>query len=242
MQWKRILFYLLINVVISASTMLIVLNVWESKHAAALEQAALPLVIPTAEPVNNSPQVPVPTAAPSIPLQPYKVQPDETISEIALAFDIDIETLLEINGKMDADSIGVGEVIYVPAPTEASAQDTQAPQANTDTPLADDGVGQIKIESVIGVGDLATERIVLKNIGQGRQLLTGWQLLDEQGNIYTFSQTNLYENGAMILSTRAGSDTALELFWGLSDAAWEIGEVVTLINADGLEIDNYQIP
>jgi len=242
MKWKRILYYLLINVVISASTMLIVLNVWERKHITALEQAALPVVLPAPELANDVSQVAEPTAAPTVALQPHKVQPDETFLEIALLYDIDVETLLELNGKMDADSLGVGEIIYVPILAEEQPGASSAPQGTQDSSLVDSDVGKIKIDSVIGVNDLATERVVLKNIGEGRQSLAGWQLLDEDGNIYTFSQTNLYENGAMILSTRLGIDTVLELFWGLSDAAWQIGEIVTLINTDGIEVDQYQIP
>jgi len=242
MQWKRILYYLLINVVISASTMLIVLNFWERTHSAALEQAALPIVLPSPVLANDVSAGAEPTAAPSIALQPHKVQQDETFLEIALAYDIDVETLLELNGKTDADSLGAGEIIYVPILTEEPPIATFAPQGTQDLAPGDNGAGKIKIDSVIGVGDLATERIVLKNIGEGRQSLAGWQLHDGDGNIYTFSQTNLYDNGAVILNTRVGSDTALELFWGLSDPAWQIGEVVRLINAVGIEIDQYQIP
>ena len=72
--------------------------------------------------------------------------------------------------------------------------------------------------------------------------MAGWQLLDADGKFYVFSQSTLYGNGAITLNTRSDVDTSLELFWGLSEAVWQVGEIVTLIDASGKEVDRYQIP
>lgn len=245
MQWKRIFYYLLINVVISASTTLIVLNVWERTHNEALEQAALLIAMPSPGAANDASQAFELTDVPSVALQPYTVQPDETLSEIALAYDIDVEDLLALNGKTDADSIGAGETIYVPAATDEPLEATsvaQVSQATQGSTLEVSGEGKIIINLVVGIGDLSTERIVLKNIGNSKQSLEGWHLSDEGGNSYAFGKVTLYDGGEMRVNTRADVDTSIDLYWGLSDAVWQIGEVVTLIDARGEEVDRYQIP
>jgi len=242
MQFKRVIFYLLINIVISASTMLIVLNFWERTHIEAQEQAELSEIIPSQGVASDSTFANVPAFEPSIDLQPHKVQPNETLSEIAQAYGVDVETILELNGKTNADSLGTGEIIYVPA---ATYEMPEATDVSEDSPTADMNVitnNEIKIDSVIGVADLGTERVVLVNKGDGRTSMAGWELIDADGNIYPFSQTTLYGNGAITVNTRSDTDTSLELFWGLSGAIWESGEIVTLFDSHGNEVDRYQIP
>ncbi|MBE9524091.1 MAG: lamin tail domain-containing protein [Chloroflexi bacterium] len=242
MGWKRVLYYLIINVVISASTMLIVLKVWESTHDGAAVQAALPVGMPSPQAVSDIPVAYTPTDEPSIALQPHKVQADETLGEIAQIYGVDVETLLELNGKTNADSLGAGEIIYVPVATHELPEATSVPD-NTSAPSVEvNNDTDIKIDSVIGVGDLGTERVVLKNMGETRTSMDGWQLQDADGNIYIFSQATLYGNGAITLNTRSNVDTSLELFWGLSEAAWQVGEFVTLFDVNGSEVDRYQIP
>jgi hypothetical protein len=170
------------------------------------------------------------------------VQPDETLSEIAQAYGVDVETILQLNGKTDADSLGTGEIIYVPVPTDELPEATSVSQITQPSSLEIINDGDIKIDLVVGVGDFGTERVVLKNISDGRQSMAGWQLRDNDGNVYVFSQATLYGQGAITLNTRSSVDTSLELFWGLSEAVWQLGEVVTLFDALGEEVDRYQIP
>ncbi len=242
MQWKRVIYYLLINVVVSASTVLIVLTIWERTHNSALEQTVPPIVVPSPGVEMEVSQSIAPTDLPSMALQPHQVQPDETLSEIAQAYGVDVETILQLNGKTDADSLGTGEIIYVPAPTHEPPEATSVSQITQPSGVEIISDGDIKIDSVIGVGDLGTERVVLKNISNGRQSMAGWQLRDNNGHTYVFSQATLYGQGAISLNTRSSVETSLELFWGLSEAAWQVGEVVTLFDAMGKEVDRYQIP
>ena len=72
--------------------------------------------------------------------------------------------------------------------------------------------------------------------------MAGWQLRDEDGNIYTFPQATLYENGQIVINTRVGSDNPLELFWGQAEAVWKSGEVATLYDAAGQVQSTFQIP
>ena len=87
MNFKRLFFYLLLNVIVSATAVLIVLNLWERVNRpeiATPEPAGLlPTVIASAIPPTNTP-IPEPTMA----LRPYQVEEGETLGEIALQFGI----------------------------------------------------------------------------------------------------------------------------------------------------------
>ncbi|MBC8508992.1 MAG: LysM peptidoglycan-binding domain-containing protein [Chloroflexi bacterium] len=240
MQWKRLTLYLLINVVVSAITTIIVLTLWERAHQNEFDRATAQVVMPTVAPTEDVRPL-EPTLMPTIPLQAHQVRSGETLGDIALEYDVTVEELMEINGLTDADALGTGQVVYVPEQGTASASDETPP-----TPVPDQGSspseGQIEIVSVVGVGDLNTERLVLGEAGGGKHALAGWQLHDEDGNVYTFPQATLYENGQIVINTRVGLDNPLELYWGLSDPVWGSGEFATLYDATGQPQAIYQIP
>ena len=112
MQLKRFIYFLLINVFVSIITTLIVLSIWDRTHR---------IETPASESLAELPELILPTLTPEIvseptqALQTYQVTTGETLSEIALAFDVSVEDLLEINGFDDPDAIGTGTVIFIPA-------------------------------------------------------------------------------------------------------------------------------
>ena len=87
MNFKRLFFYLLLNIIVSATTVLIVLNLWERANRVETvipePVSLLPTVIASAIPPTNAPS-PEPTLA----LRPYQVEEGETLGEIALQFGI----------------------------------------------------------------------------------------------------------------------------------------------------------
>jgi len=239
MQRKRIAYFLLLNVVVSALTTWVVLTVWDRTQRKAFERATSELVLPSPLPAEAAAAV-VATASPLPPLQPHQVRPGETLSDIALAYGVTVDELLAINGLSDADAVGANQVIYVPAEeTDIPEPDGQSPTAG---PVAVVSSGEIEIISVVGVGDLETERVLLGEKKGGKHALAGWQLRDEQGHIYTFPQATLYENGQIVVNTRAGVDNPLELFWGLDEPVWESGEMVTLYDDTGAVPATFQVP
>jgi hypothetical protein len=100
----------------------------------------------------------------------------------------------------------------------------------------------VKISSVVGAGNADSEIVVVKFEGQGQLDLASWQLKDEDGNIFKFPKITLYPNGAVQVHTAAGTDTVIDLYWGLADAVWKSGENARLFDAQGNLRAVYRVP
>jgi hypothetical protein len=100
----------------------------------------------------------------------------------------------------------------------------------------------IQIQNVFGVGDIANEVVQLKRAGNGDLWLTGWQLKDQNGHTFTFPKLLLNKDGAVLVYTHSGPDTVIELHWGLKNVVWRTGELVSLLDPQGILRASYQIP
>ena len=224
MQVKRLIYFILINVLVSAITTLVVLTIWDRSHQADRivgDTSSPQVVIPTATQNVVEPVEVIET--PRIELQAYQVSAGETLGEIAFAYDITLEELLALNGLTDPDSIGAGATIFVPI----SVQSTPNGEAQE---TGSEGGNQVDIVAVIGAGDLNSERVQLKGLGDVSLSLTGWRLQDEDGNVYTFPQITLFGNGAIDVYSSTGVDTVVALHWNSGEPIWETGETVTLLD------------
>jgi hypothetical protein len=142
----------------------------------------------------------------------------------------------------------------VPQTSSLAAQETQAAAASTpveppipvptatlpplDTPV-------IQILSVIGPGDLSQEVVLLRRLGEGNLRMTGWRLESSSGVKYVFAEQPeliLYKDGAVQIYSKAGTDTATEVYWNRTAPAWNSGETLKLIDPEGNERANYLIP
>jgi hypothetical protein len=179
---SHLFLYLLLNVIVSAATVLAVLLVWER-----VRQNELPPQVPTnPAPVETS-------GAPAAQVDPTATLP--------------------------------------PAPTPTTAQPSSGPL--------------IQITSVIGATDPQQEYVVLKRLGEGDLSLAGWQLRDEEGNVYIFPSSPeliLFKGGAVQVYTRVGNDTPAEVFWNRADPVWRPGEWVTLVDSLGSVQATFQVP
>jgi hypothetical protein len=99
----------------------------------------------------------------------------------------------------------------------------------------------IRIETVIGAGDLAVETVQLQRIGEDQLQLAGWWL-EGNGLKYTFPALTLNKNGSVRLYTRAGQNTVIELYWGLDRAAWKSGDTLAIYDSQGNQRAAYTIP
>jgi len=100
----------------------------------------------------------------------------------------------------------------------------------------------VKISSVVGAGNADSEIVVIKFEGDGKLDLTSWQLKDEDGNTFKFPQLILYPNGAVQVHTATGTDTVIDLYWGIGEAVWSSGENASLYDAQGNLRTVYRVP
>jgi hypothetical protein len=100
----------------------------------------------------------------------------------------------------------------------------------------------ITIRTIVGAGDLAVEYVEIINQGENPANLTAWQLLNEDGQTFTFPALILNSGGAIKVLSRAGTDTVIELYWQSDAPIWRAGETARLLNASGEVVASYSIP
>jgi len=259
-QTKRLLYYLLINVLVSACTTIVVLVVWDRTQAPVPlfsrrtplpeSVSSLPTTLSAAQTQATLPAQPpasTPTATQVQNVEPYQVQFGDTLGLIALKFDVSIEELLALNQILDPNSLPVGMVLYIPGTTEAppemppSPTGTSAPSIST-TPAGPQREAGVVINGVIGAGNLESERVFLTRTGDGELSLDGWELQDENGNVYVFPQLILFKDGGVNIWTTSGSPTVVDLYWGMAAPVWQPGERVTLRDAQGRLKAEFTVP
>ncbi len=127
-----------------------------------------------------------------------------------------------------------------PEPAAANPQPTSRPaKGNTPSPQQDI---PIQIASVVGAGTLEAEVVIIHYVGDGSLDLTNWQLKDEHGNLYLFPALTLVNDGAVQVHTASGTDTVVDLYWGMRDPVWKSGETASLFDAQGTLRAVYKVP
>ncbi|HEX7555884.1 MAG TPA: lamin tail domain-containing protein [Leptolinea sp.] len=179
--WKRLLFYLVLNAIVSAIATLTVLSVWDRNHRLNVQPVAQLAATVTQQAANN----------------------------LALS---------------------------TPSPIGSSSSIKTPPQ------LTPAGNGDVQIENVFGVGVLDTEVVLLKRSGDGELWVTGWRLEDENNHRYVFPELMLNKDGAIKVFTKTGTNSVVELHWGLKEPVWSTGELVSLLDQNGTVRATYRIP
>lgn len=223
--WKRLLFYLTLNVLVSACTILVVLFAWDQLRG-PLPRDLLPEALRFLAPQETSqtpgsPQL-FPTATPYTREQfiRYAWNEKDTLESVALAYQVSVEELAALNGVSTEKPPRPGDIVSIPA-------------------------ASVTIESVVAAGDLQFERVVLKHRGEGELVLDGWRLEDGSGNQFIFPQVPrlvLFKGGAVNVYTRSGANTVVDLYWGMPQAVWYSGATVVLRDAVGNVRFVYKIP
>lgn len=228
-SWKRLLFYLTLNILVSACTTFAVLFAWDQLYG-PLPRNLLPGAIEeltaqttaTPAPASTS-QVAEAQATPTEAFIVYQVISGDTFESIAAAHNISVDELVAVNGFTQSQPLGAGEVLRIPMhPT-----------------------GSVVIDSIIGAGDLDSERVLIKHAGGTELSLVGWRLEDERGNAFIFPRSPeliLYPGGAVNIHTKTGVNTVVDLFWGLDAPVWVSGTTVILRDAQGNVHAQYVVP
>jgi LysM repeat protein len=244
-SWKQYLIYLLLNAAISAFVVLLVLNIWDGRGREA-ESTPTPTVDVMALLASEVPTITATTAPTPTPVT-YMVRAGDTLTDIALMYEVPIEKLMAANDLSNPDALEAGTTLIIPveAPAEeadSSPPEDTAPLQSTDTPSAGAGSPSVSISGVEGAGNLDQETVRLQNSG-GEVSMAGWTLDDGGDNVYVFPALTFYAPGAVEVHTREGpADTAIDLYWGLDQAVWTPGTMIYLRDADGIVRSTFQIP
>ena len=250
MNFKRLLFYLIINVFVSSVTILLVLNIWDRSHRSETVElesiSMLPTVIATAIPPTNTPSL-----LATLAVRPYEVGPGETLSEIAMVFGVSIDQLLEINDLDNPDDLRVGMTLQIPMQGAIAQENNPASQDDspaesepvaTTTPPPEPENNIIKILTIVGINDLATEHLQIQSLNPEALSLEGWRLETNDGQVYYFPKITLFEHGAVDLYTRAGINSVVALYWGRSTPIFQSGDRAVIYDAEGNVQAVYSIP
>jgi hypothetical protein len=101
---------------------------------------------------------------------------------------------------------------------------------------------QLKINAVIGAGDLENERVIIEHIGSEDVSLSGWRLRDESGAEYRFPALVLHPGAEISVYSREGDDSANALYWDRQVSIWRSGEKVDLVDPNGKTQAAYTVP
>jgi LysM repeat protein len=165
----------------------------------------------------------------------HTVQAGDTISGLALQYDVPAEDIIAANQLDNPNFLQVGTSLVIPVGglPEATATFTPAPTA-TDTPipfeppsadmtataaaevgatatplptpLPSGGELAIQISEVLGAGQVEQERMIITNNGDRLADMQGWTLSDADGNQYTFPNFRLWPGGNVTVHTHIGQD------------------------------------
>lgn len=126
------------------------------------------------------------------------------------------------------------QIAATPAPTLPAPAATPIPPTATrpaPTPTAAPLIAPEKVAIVISninfPGQRQRESVVIANEGDTLDL-KGWTLSSPRGVVYTFGNVSLFKDNFINIYTTTGADIATDLFMNRADAAWQVGDVVTL--------------
>jgi hypothetical protein len=100
----------------------------------------------------------------------------------------------------------------------------------------------VEIVSIVGTGTLNAEWVIVRNAGGEPINLSSWQLKDTNRNVFTFPNLTLNTGGAVQIHTVSGTNTVIDLYWGLGDPVWQTGEEAQLLDPSGNVRAVYTVP
>lgn len=233
MTRKQMALILGANALIStAITLLLVLVILPALDRPADVATTATLDPKVAQRITDSASGPTPAPTPVV----HVVQSGDTISGLALRYDVPEEDIIAANNLENPNFLQVGTSLVIPigGVPQATATFTPAPTA-TDTPIpfeppsadmtataaAEAGATatdlptplpagsefQIEIGEVVAPGEVDREGVVITNVGEQLADMTSWTLADAQDNVYTFPNFRLWGNGSSAtVHTRIGQD------------------------------------
>lgn len=179
----------------------------------------------------------------------YVIQAGDTLGRLSTLYGVPLEDILLVNGLDNPNILQVGQEILIPVGGIPTPTPTATPTAVPNiapTPIPTEALSQgeviIQINEVVAPGVLNAEAVSIVNLGSRPVSLEGWQLSDAEGRNFVFPAITLFGDGAgILLHTEAGQSTALDLYWGLTEAIWQAGDSITLRDTNGTEQASFTV-
>ena len=227
MTRQQAIFLIVINAIVSALISLGIVYAaftWYPPGATVIQRIEVPVTVSAATPTRRA------TAL------TYIVQPGDTLAIIAARFNISLVALMQVNGMTNPNVLAAGQSITIP-PLELT------PTPSASRTLAATPLPVLKIAAIIRASSAQSvegEVVIIQNLG-ARVNLKGWQIVDLQGNYYVFPDFVLEANASVRLHTKAGLDTATDLYWGRAVPVWGLNDTATLKDRNGAVQESYTI-
>lgn len=141
--------------------------------------------------------------------------------------------------EIDNDLSAISLEIESSAISQTSAENNSPAEPTT---VFINGEYDVRIETIVGPGDLDVEYVEISNHSQGAVDMTGWQLIDNKGQAFTFPTIILNTDGDIKILSQTGINTVIELYWQSDTPIWESGETAHLLDGNGNTIASYSIP
>jgi LysM repeat protein len=145
-QVKRLIYIILLNIIVSAVTLLVILNLWERNHP-LMPGVSTPVVIyitstPPVQQTVISDQdgsnsvlptdtgviiASTPAATPAIKTIVYQVKQGDTLGALANEFNVSVADIMTVNNLSDPDSLFVGQILHIPTEPLPTITPTSAP-------------------------------------------------------------------------------------------------------------------
>jgi len=256
MSARRMLPFILINILVSAVVVLAILYFWDNQRAedaplvATTAVANTDLSTPSAlSLVSAATNTPEPESEPEGP-PVHVVKAGDTLANIAQIYDVPMDDIVAANNIANPNFLSVGDQLIIPVgglatatPLPAEPTPVVSPTPIAAEPVTQGGEALVTITAVIAPGDINNEAVQIVNSGSSPIALLGWKIADLQNHVYTFKQVTLFGDGAGILfHTGAGRDGATDVFWGRTEAVWEPGELVTLLDGQDNIMATFTVP
>jgi LysM repeat protein len=240
MTRKQMVFIIVVNALISTAISITVILFVILLLQFGISAPETAVSVPPRVTASSSPLVeatmpavasPMPSATPMV----YIVKSGDTLSSLALSFDVPAADIIAANQIQNANFLPVGleliiplggvppsTVAWTPVPTATGSPIPFEPPSAALTATASmqvDGTVQaepssgptpaelgIAITEVSGVGQVDSEQVVITNLGDQVADMVGWSLSDDDGNQYTFPNYRLWSGGTVTLHSRVGQD------------------------------------
>lgn len=185
----------------------------------------------------------------------HVVASGEVLGTIAEQYGVSVADLIALNQLIDPafdpDFLAVDQELVIPVcgiPTPTltlTPTTTLIPTRVVPTPIPTatelpPGTIKMVIAEVINPGDITSEAIEIVNEGSPVDL-EGWTLSNGRDDEFVFPPFRLFSGGRVAIHTGVGENTPIDLYWGLNEPVWQVGDTATLFDPDGELHDEFEI-